>query len=96
VPIHPTPQGVRIELHVQPRASRTEIAGMHGDALKLRIASPPIDGAANDEIIRFLAARLALPRRAVIITGGASGRRKVVAVEGVTVAAARLALGLAD
>ena len=95
MPIHPTPQGVRIELHVQPRASRTEIAGMHGDALKLRIASPPI-GAANDEIIRFLAARLALPRRAVIITGGASGRRKVVAVEGVTVAAARLALGLAD
>lgn len=94
MPVHPTPRGVRIDLHVQPRASRTEVAGLHGDALKLRIASPPVDGAANEEIIAFLAAQLAVPRRAVTITAGASGRRKAVTVEGVTVEAARRALHL--
>ncbi len=96
MPVHPTPGGVRIDLHIQPRASRTEIAGLHGDALKLRIASPPVDGAANDEIVRFLADQLRVPRRAVAITAGASGRRKVVTVEGTTVDAARHALRLTE
>ncbi len=96
MPVHPTPRGVRIDLHVQPRASRTEVAGLHGDALKLRIASPPVDGAANEEIVAFLAAQLAVPRRAVTITAGASGRRKAVTIEGVTVEATRRALNLND
>ncbi|MHB1328803.1 MAG: DUF167 domain-containing protein [Gemmatimonadales bacterium] len=94
MPVHPAPGGVRIDLHVQPRASRTEVAGLHGDALKLRIASPPVDGAANDEIVRFLAEQLGVARRAVTITAGASGRRKAVTVEGITVDAARRALRL--
>ncbi|MEP7153285.1 MAG: DUF167 domain-containing protein, partial [Nitrospira sp.] len=49
------PGGVTISVHVQPRASRTESAGIHGDALKIRVAAPPADGAANDELCRFIA-----------------------------------------
>ena len=83
-----------LTLHVQPRARRTEIAGRHGDAIKLRIAAPPVDGAANAEIGRFLAERLGVPKHAVRIAHGAAGRRKTVAVEGLTTAdAIRLLLG---
>lgn len=77
----------RIVVHVQPRASRTEIAGRHGDALKIRLAAPPADGAANRELVRFLAAQLGVPRRAVVILSGETSRRKVVAVQGAAPAA---------
>lgn len=84
----------RLTLHVQPRAARTEIQGPHGDAIKLRVAAPPVDGAANAEIERFLAERLGVPRRAVKLARGAAGRRKLVEVEGLTTAeAVRLLLG---
>ncbi|HET9275210.1 MAG TPA: DUF167 family protein [Gemmatimonadales bacterium] len=86
------PGGVRLRLHIQPRASRTELAGLHGDALKLRVSAPPVEGAANDAVIRFLAGRLGVPRSAVRIVSGASGRRKVLAVTGVTVEAVESAL----
>ncbi len=76
--------GVRLHLHIQPRASITEIVGVHGDALKIRLAAPPVDGAANEALIRFLAERLGVPRSAVKLVAGASGRRKVVEVTGVT------------
>jgi uncharacterized protein (TIGR00251 family) len=76
--------GVRLTLHVQPRASRTEVAGRHGDALKMRLAAPPVDGAANEELVRFLAERLKVPRSAVTLVSGAGSRRKVVVVAGVT------------
>jgi len=65
-----------------PRAARTALAGHHGGALKLRIAAPPVDGAANDELIRFLSERLRVPRSAIVITTGASSRRKTVSVSG--------------
>ena len=58
-PVGSAEDGVRLTLHVQPGASRSELAGMHGDALKVRVAAPPVDGAANRELIRFLAAQLA-------------------------------------
>lgn len=80
-----TAGGVRLTLHVQPRASRTEVAGRHGDALKVRLAAPPVDGAANDALLRFLADTLGVPRSGVTLVGGTSSRRKVVLVAGVTV-----------
>lgn len=89
----PTLTGVRLQLHVQPRASRTESAGLHGDALKIRLAAPPVDGAANDALLRWLARALKLPARDVVLTAGDSSCRKVVVVEGVTVAAVVESLG---
>jgi len=71
---------VHLHVHVQPRASRTEVAGPYGDAVKIRITSPPVAGAANEELLRFLAARLRIPRSALAIVGGASSRRKTVRV----------------
>jgi uncharacterized protein (TIGR00251 family) len=70
-----------LTLHVQPGAKRTEVAGVHGDALKLRLAAPPVDGAANAELLRFLADAFGVPSRRVAIVRGATSRRKVVRVE---------------
>jgi len=71
-----------------PRAATTAVAGRHGDAIRIRIAAPPVDGAANDELIRFLALRLDVPRSAISITAGESGRRKTVSISGIDTAAA--------
>jgi len=89
-----TPTGIRLRLRVQPSASRTEIAGPHGDALKVRLAAPPVDGAANEELVRFIARQLGVPRSAVNIRAGATGRSKVVEVDGIEVAEARRLLGI--
>lgn len=80
----PTAAGVRLRLHVQPRASQTAIAGLHGGALKVRLPAPPVDGAANDALIRFLAERLGVARSAITLESGAAARTKVVHVAGVT------------
>jgi uncharacterized protein (TIGR00251 family) len=74
--------GTRLSLRVQPRASRSEVAGRHGEALKVRLAAPPVDGAANDALVRFLAEALQVPRTAVTLVAGAAGRSKVVQVAG--------------
>lgn len=83
-----TPAGVRIRIHVQPGASKTELAGRYGDALRVRVATAPVDGKANDALLRHLATVLGVPRRAVEITAGLTSRRKVVNVTGVDVALA--------
>ena len=88
-PIVSTAGGVRITLHIQPRASRTHLQGLHGGALKLRITAPPVNGAANDEVIRFLADTLGVGRRDVRLVAGATSRRKVVDVIGVTLGRAQ-------
>src|SRR6185437_8099206 len=75
---------VRFEVRVQPRASRTELAGMHGGALKIRIAAPPVDDAANRALVEFLAECLGLAKRAVRIVAGASSRTKILEADGVT------------
>ncbi len=75
-------------VHVVPRARSTAVLGRHGDAIKVRVAASPVDGAANAELIRFLAARLGVARRSVAIIAGASGRRKVVTIGGLATAAA--------
>ena len=71
-------------MHVVPRSRTTEIAGRYGDAIRIRLAAPPVDAAANAELIRFVAERLGVPRKAVTIVRGATGRRKTIAVEGLT------------
>lgn len=76
--------GVILTVHVQPKASRTESVGIHGDALKIRIAAPPADGAANKELIRFLAKELSIAASTIHIESGASGRHKRVRMQGVT------------
>lgn len=76
------PGGVVISVHVQPRASRTESAGIHGHALKIRVAAPPADGAANDELCRFFARHCDVPLSAVKILSGSGGRQKRVFVKG--------------
>lgn len=75
---------VRFEVHVQPRASRTELAGLHGGALKVRIAAPPVDDAANRALVQFLAQCLGVARRSVRIVAGETSRTKVLEVDGVT------------
>jgi uncharacterized protein (TIGR00251 family) len=78
----PAGRPVVLDIHVQPRASRTEIVGRHGDAIKIRLRAAPVDGAANDELTRFLAERLGVARHAVRIVAGETARRKRIAVEG--------------
>ena len=81
--------GVRFAVHVQPRASRSEVVGVHGDALKVRLQAPPVEGAANEALIRFLAEALSVRRDAVRILAGRSSRAKVVEVDGVSGASVR-------
>ncbi|MDD3528837.1 MAG: DUF167 domain-containing protein [Gallionellaceae bacterium] len=70
--------GSEITLHVQPGASRSELAGLHGDALKLRIAARPVEGAANAAVLDFLATWLGVPRRELRLLRGDKSRRKTV------------------
>jgi uncharacterized protein len=71
---------VRLAVRVQPRAARGHVVGRHGDALKVQVAAPPVDGAANAALIVVLAAWLGLPRRDLRLVHGARGRDKVVAI----------------
>jgi hypothetical protein len=71
---------VRLAVRVQPRAARSRVAGRHGAALKLQVAAPPVEGAANAAVIDLMAAWLGVPRRAVRLVHGERGRDKVVAV----------------
>lgn len=71
-------------MHVQPGASRTEYAGVHGDALKFRVAAPPVEGVANEALCGYLAERFGLPKKAVEIRSGLSARRKRVLLIGVS------------
>lgn len=82
-----------LTIHVQPRARRSEVAGRHGDAIKVRLAAPPVDNAANEELVRFLAEALGVPRAAVSVARGHTARRKTVAVLGMTREAAERILG---
>jgi uncharacterized protein (TIGR00251 family) len=79
-----SPSGTRLSLRVQPRASRDEIVGIAGDAIRVRLTAPPVGGAANDALLRFLAARLEIPRSALTLVSGHTARTKVVALDGVS------------
>jgi uncharacterized protein (TIGR00251 family) len=87
-----------LTVHVIPRAAKPGLAGTRGGALLLRLSSPPVDGAANAELIRILADALDVPRRSISIVSGESSRRKRIRVDGVTdeYVAARLKLHSAE
>ena len=76
--------GAVLTVHVQPKATRTACVGIHGGALKIRVAAPPVGGAANLELCRFLAVELSLPTSAVRIESGESSRHKRVRLDGTT------------
>lgn len=73
---------ITLTLHVQPAAKRSGIAGLHGDALKIRLAAPPIEGRANEALLKFVAALFDVPLRQVELKQGGQSRRKVVAITG--------------
>jgi hypothetical protein len=85
---------VRLRIRAQPKASKTELAGEHGDALKIRIAAPPVDGEANRELLRFLAKRLHVTGSSICVVSGESGRNKVIEVQGTSPTAILAALNI--
>ncbi len=76
--------GVTFPVQVVPRAGKNEIAGIHGDALKVRLTAPPVEGRANEALIAFLAQRLGVRKSQVEIVAGATSRRKMVRVTGLS------------
>ncbi|HEX8961721.1 MAG TPA: DUF167 domain-containing protein [Rhodocyclaceae bacterium] len=85
--------GVILTLHIQPGAKRTESAGLHGEALKIRLAAPPVDGKANDALIAFLAKTLGVPKSNVELVSGQTSRAKRVRIAGIEPGAAAAKLG---
>jgi uncharacterized protein (TIGR00251 family) len=77
-------QGLTIPFHVLPRASQTKIVGEIDGAVKIRVAAPPVEGAANLELIKFVSKLLDIPRNKVEIASGAASRHKLLRVTGVT------------
>lgn len=84
VPLTPGPSGVAFAVRVIPRAGKTGVAGLRGDAVVVRLAAAPVDGAANDALIAFLSATFDRPKRDVSILSGATSRDKRVAIAGLT------------
>lgn len=74
----------RISIYVQPRANKTMVAGLHDGCVKVRLAAPPVEGAANAALIEFVAERLGVAKSRVRIVTGQTSRRKVVEVDGVS------------
>ena len=84
IPVHESAKGVSFSVKVQPRARRNAITGTLGDALKLALTAPPVEGRANQAVVEFLAETLEIPRASVTITSGETSRNKVVRVAGVS------------
>jgi uncharacterized protein (TIGR00251 family) len=80
-------RGTTFAVRIVPRASSTAIAGDYEGAVRIRIAAPPVEGAANRELIRFLAKKFKVPQNAVEIVSGASSKKKIIRLQGVTAAA---------
>lgn len=80
------PDGVVVSLKVQPRASRNEIGGLIGNELKIKVTAPPVDSAANEALVRFLAERIGCALNAVRLVRGATSRHKQVLIAGVPAA----------
>ncbi len=78
-------EAISLTLHVQPGAKRSGIAGLHGEALKLRLAAPPVEGRANEALLKYIAELFKVPLRQVELKQGAQSRHKVVIVNGSSV-----------
>jgi hypothetical protein len=83
-PVQESPEGAILTIHVQPKASKTEYAGIHGGALKFRVAAPPAEGAANEALCTYLAGLFGLPKKAVVVQSGHGSRHKRVLLTGVS------------
>lgn len=94
ITIRDTDRGVTFAIRVQPRASRNALAGEMGDALKIALTAPPVEGRANDACIDFLSNLLKVPRSSVTIASGESSRNKVIRVTGLSAAHVRERLKL--
>jgi uncharacterized protein len=92
VPIHDTPAGATFAVKIHPRARKNAVTGELGDALKLSLTAPPVEGRANEACIEFLAHLLKVPRSSVTIASGLSNRRKVIRVRGISADEVRVRL----
>lgn len=80
-------QTIVLTLYIQPGAKSSEISGVHGEALKIRLAAPPVEGKANQALIRFLSEKLAIPKQAITLLSGETNRNKRVQIIGLSVEA---------
>ena len=94
ITIRDTARGAQFALRVQPRSSRNAIVGVVGDAVKLAITAPPVDGKANAAVIDFLAELFGVPKSSIAIVSGETGRNKLIAVRGISAEQVRKALGV--
>jgi len=94
IPIRETAVGVTFAIKVQPRARKNAITGELGDALKLSLTAPPVEGRANEACIEFLANLLDVPRSSVTIASGETSRNKVIRVAGMTADEIRRHIGV--
>ncbi|MEC4890837.1 MAG: DUF167 family protein [Nitrospira sp.] len=93
--VQDTKDGAILTIQVQPKASKSECVGLHGDAIKIRVAAPPVDGRANEALLAFLAQRLDVPLSTLAIQSGAGGRHKRVRCATLAAADILARLGLA-
>ncbi|MBN2538458.1 MAG: YggU family protein [Deltaproteobacteria bacterium] len=84
IPVGETTDGIVLNIRVIPRSSRCELAGIQGDALKLRITAPPVEGAANKECVRFLSGMLGIKKSQIKIIAGHKSKNKKVSISGIT------------
>jgi len=92
--VRDTAQGAQFAIRVQPRASRNAIAGLMGDAVKLAITAPPVDGKANQAVISYLAELFRVAKSSIVIVSGETGRNKLIAVRGISAEQVRKVLNL--
>jgi uncharacterized protein (TIGR00251 family) len=92
--VRDTAQGAQFALRVQPRSSRNAIAGVLGDAIKLAITAPPVDGKANQAVVEYLAKLFSVPKSSITILSGETGRNKLIAIRGLSAEQVRKALGV--
>ena len=88
IPLHETAKGISFSVKVHPRARKNAITGVVGDALKLALTAPPVEGKANQAVIEFFADLFAIPRSSVTIASGETSRNKIVLIAGVSKPAA--------